>query len=126
MQKNPEAPPTSSVSHLPLVPIYVISSQNDYRRHAHHAVTRWIALSPEHAGAAFGLKWWFSVTDGNYQYSILDCGASAALAQDALNLGVGWVICRAPAAQLAALATNSLFVKRVLTERPAPHSLTSE
>lgn len=52
------------------------------------------ALSPTHAGASFGVHWWLSLMEGTAIPSLLDCGASTALALEALHAGIAGVICR--------------------------------
>lgn len=78
-----------------------------------------IVISPENAGSAFGVPWWIAVTGSRFAHTILDCGASPAVARAALNAGIGWVICRAPPAQLRAILTDPRYDGRILTRRPS-------
>lgn len=51
-------------------------------------------LSPAYAGASLGLPWWLHLITDIEHPSILDCGANAALALEALHRGIDGVICR--------------------------------
>ncbi|MBS1064352.1 hypothetical protein JK185_15365 [Gluconobacter wancherniae] len=53
-----------------------------------------IAVSTQGAGIAFGVPWWVRTLNLQTELSILDCGSSMACAIQALNNGIGWVICR--------------------------------
>ncbi|MFT8614100.1 MAG: hypothetical protein ABF727_16100 [Gluconobacter oxydans] len=76
-----------------------------------------LALSAESAGNAFGVPWWLEVVGSRAGQSILDCGASPAIARQALDAGVGWAICRVNPAQFLALETYYDYRGRILTFR---------
>ncbi|WP_068169219.1 hypothetical protein [Neokomagataea thailandica] len=118
MQKNPELPLPSSTTLPSSVAIYTISSQYEQKACATKHPQPWIALAPEHSGAALGILWWLQVVGDQAPLSILDCGASAALAQQALNAGIGWVICRTTSAQIKALSSAPSWTGRILNQRP--------
>ncbi len=62
--------------------------------HQHVNKAPFTILSPPHAGTSLGLPWWLHLISGIPRPSILDCGANAALAMEALYRGVDGVICR--------------------------------
>ncbi|GEM15508.1 hypothetical protein NBRC3293_0005 [Gluconobacter oxydans NBRC 3293] len=77
-----------------------------------------LALSAESAGNAFGVPWWLEVVGSRAGQSMLDCGASPAIARQALDAGIGWAICRVSPAQFRALETYNDYRGRILTFRP--------
>ncbi|WP_139064431.1 hypothetical protein [Gluconobacter morbifer] len=74
----------------------------------------WLALSPAGAGNSVGIPWWIAVTGSRSGLSILDCGASPAIARNALEAGIGWVVCRGAQAQIRALQTVPAYRERIL------------
>lgn len=81
-----------------------------------------LALSVESAGNAFGVPWWLELVGAQAGLSILDCGASPAIARMALDAGIGWTICRVGPAQFRALETYDEYRGRILTLRPPSSS----
>lgn len=71
-------------------------------------------LSPAFAGASLGLPWWLHLIDNVPLPSILDCGANAALALEALHHGIEGVICRDFHAAMPKSMEGRLFLTRPL------------
>ncbi|MBM3096692.1 hypothetical protein JRX38_01455 [Gluconobacter cerinus] len=104
------------------LPVFSISSYPEIVSLRAQHPQPFLALSPDGAGNSFGIPWWLDVVQEQKALSILDCGASAALARMALLAGIGWVVCQASLQQMRALKSDKLHETRVLVARP---SLTS-
>ncbi len=117
-QERPD-PALGSRTSLPIhYPVFVISSRHEMERMARLKGKRFLALSVESAGSSFGVPWWLNVVNTHAELSILDCGDSPTAARQALDLGVGGVICRVNAAQLRTLQSYDRYRGRLLTLRP--------
>ncbi|MGC5748222.1 hypothetical protein J4P41_06195 [Gluconobacter sp. NFX36] len=99
-------------------PVFVISCHGDMTDLKIRHPFPFLAMSPMGAGNSFGVPWWLQVVGDERSASILDCGASAALARIALLAGIGWVVCKASPRQLTALSSDELHRRRILTARP--------
>lgn len=70
-------------------------------------------ISSPFAGCALGIPWWVALLkDAPHLPSILDCGASSALALQALHAGISGVVCRHPTSDLLKYADTQLFQTR--------------
>ncbi|MCX5616617.1 hypothetical protein NQF87_06495 [Bombella sp. TMW 2.2559] len=105
---------TSSIFFPPFPhPFVTISTrQTLLQAQRHFAGQPFTAVSPPHAGASLGIDWWLHVTKGLSCPSVLDCGASASLALEALHRGITGVICRDFRAGLPADMKDRLFSQR--------------
>ncbi|MFT8877912.1 MAG: hypothetical protein ABF932_15465 [Gluconobacter potus] len=99
-------------------PVFMVPSREEMDQLLLSLDKPFLALSAESAGNAFGIPWWLEVVGSRAGRSILDCGASPAIARQALDAGIGWTICRASPAQFRALETYNNYRGRVLTLRP--------
>ncbi|WP_231874984.1 hypothetical protein [Gluconobacter thailandicus] len=118
LQERPEPLIRSSTSQPLTKPVFVISCQADMTNLKTRHPLPFLAMSPMGAGNSFGVPWWLQVVEEERSASILDCGASAALARIALLAGIGWVVCRASPGQLKALYSDELHRERILTGAP--------
>ncbi|MXV43664.1 hypothetical protein GS501_01060 [Saccharibacter sp. 17.LH.SD] len=76
-------------------PFICISSQKALTALIDHTTPyEFTIISPPHAGCSFGIPWWQEVIRPYNVTSILDCGASTALALEALERGIDGVVCR--------------------------------
>lgn len=121
-QERPEPFIRSSAAPSLMLPVFTISSCPEMTRLRAQHPEPFLALSPDGAGNSFGIPWWLDVVQEQKAFSILDCGASAALARMALLAGIGWVVCQASSQQMRALKSDKLQETRVLTARPSPTS----
>ncbi|QHI95790.1 hypothetical protein GT348_05600 [Aristophania vespae] len=100
-------------------PVIDISSQNELKRLLSLQNEKRITIiSPPYAGHAFGLPWWQTLIKDCPFPTILDCGASAALALAALEDGIHGVICR----DFYSLKPSQ-YSYQLLTKRPDTLSL---
>ncbi|WP_244902293.1 hypothetical protein [Gluconobacter frateurii] len=118
LQERPEPLIRSSTSQSLTKPVFVISCQSDMTNLKERHPRPFLAMSPMAAGNSFGVPWWLQVVGDGRSASILDCGASAALARIALLAGIGWVICKASPRQLTALYSDASYRRRILTNAP--------
>lgn len=103
---------SSGYTHFPK-PFITISSRTELITAINTLKERnFTALSPIHAGASFGVMWWCSLIKGTHISSILDCGASVALATEALHVGIDGVVCRDSRPANHADNTNRIFLER--------------
>lgn len=103
-------------------PVFVISSRQEMEWLLQSRGKRFLALSSESAGNAFGVPWWLEIVRTQARLSILDCGRSPAIARHALDAGIGWAICQANASQLRTLESYDDYRGRILTLRPPSSS----
>lgn len=82
------------------------------RAHQHFAAHSFTIVSPLHAGVSLGIEWWLHLTKEVEAPSILDCGASASLAIEALHKGIEGVVCRDFRAGLPENMKGRLFSQR--------------
>lgn len=94
-------------------PFITISSRRTLSQACQHFAGRpFTPVSPLHAGASLGIDWWLHLMEGTSLPSVLDCGASASLAQEALHKGIEGVICRDFRAGLPDTMKERLFSQR--------------
>lgn len=117
-QERPD-PGMGSRTSLPVhYPVFMIPSRQEMDQLLLSWDKPFLALSAESAGNAFGVPWWLEVVGSRAGQSILDCGASPAIARQALDAGIGWAICRVSPAQFRTLETYNDYRGRILTFRP--------
>lgn len=77
-------------------PLIHISSQKSLETLLMHAPDPpFTLISSPFAGCSLGIPWWLALLRNmHHQPSILDCGASIALALQALHSGISGVVCR--------------------------------
>lgn len=94
-------------------PFITISTRTTLLKvHQHFAGHPFTILSPLHAGASLGIEWWLHLIGESKAPSILDCGASASLAIEALHRGIEGVVCRDFRAGLPDDMRGRLFSQR--------------